>query len=303
MLRTVALLPCSYVALFLMTLCIVFVESLPLGDPALCPPGSACPSNDLEHFIEEGQRTNNTRMFIAIFTAPQYVERRTSVRKTWLVPRDVTYEFVLCEHTNSTAVEHLRGESIDYGDIMWLPCEEGYGNGKLVRKTTAAMRAFHDNFPGVPFFFKTDDDTYPKINKLLLEVESAKAEHLYAGKLYPGGRVHRDKQDPWYDPIFLGSQYPAAMAGGPGYVLSATLVKYLLEQGIEDGTIPSYAEDKAIAIWIQRYDELKNRTRWLDIPAQDGYNDSKVEGGTVLGGLISQRKTGITIPRWKGEPY
>jgi len=216
-------------------------------------------------------------MLIAVFTAPAYSDRRASVRETWKVPKNVKVNFILCETGNATL--DIWKEEKMYGDIMRVPCVEGYKEGKLTKKTIATMRAFHDKFPEVPFLFKTDDDTYPQIDKLLASVKSEDAKYLIAGQKTSGGKVHRENKNAFYEPkeIYKLEKYPPSVAGGPGYVLSKSLVTYLLEQGIEAKVVPSYNEDKAIGIWVQQFPELTENVHWKDIHSINGYGHSTCE--------------------------
>jgi hypothetical protein len=212
-------------------------------------------------------------MFVAILSTPGNVERRAAVREAWAWPENVRYNFVVCDQdteTNPNVRNDLEKENELHGDIMTIPCVEGYQDGKLTRKTIGAMRAYHDHYPTVPFFFKVDDDSYPQLDKLLRIVEAETAHYLIAGVVFHGGLVHRAVSDKFFD-IYPKLEYPRSTAGGPGYVLSRHLVNYLLEQGIEDEKVPSYMEDKSVGIWIDQHHELKKQTKWLNIPGTDGY--------------------------------
>lgn len=256
----------------------------------LCPPGSACPQLTLAmdtpangqllqamNDTNAGQYVGDSgrvpiRMFVAIISAPGYVERRAAVREAWHIPKNVMYKFMMCDQdteTNQSARNDLDKEKELHGDIMTISCVEGYQDGKLTRKTIAAMRAYHDHYSTAPFFFKVDDDSYPQLDKLLRIVEAETSHYLIAGVEWYFSPVYTVFEK-WKD-IYPKNWYPRAMLGGPGYVLSRPLVNYLLEHGIEDEKVPSYMEDKAVGIWIDQYDEVKKQTKWLNIPGNGGY--------------------------------
>jgi len=52
------------------------------------------------------------------------------VRDAWHVPGNVEYKFILCENTETSTQTDVSEEEERYGNIMRVPCVEGYEDGK-----------------------------------------------------------------------------------------------------------------------------------------------------------------------------
>merc|ERR1740129_803597 len=118
--------------------------------------------------------------------------------------------------SDNVLMSKLEQEYAKHEDIMFLQCEEGYAGGLLTKKLIASMQEFLARFPRTPFFFKTDDDTFPVLPQIVSRVRQFNGR-IIAGVLNTGGHPHRDPRDHWYEPydVWPESVYPPGPAGGP----------------------------------------------------------------------------------------
>lgn len=235
-------------------------------------------------------------MFVAVFTQRRTTEaQRNTIRHMWKEiaggHESICYKFALCEAAD-LATSNLSAENERHGDLLMLQCEEGYAQGLLTRKVIAVMNAFVDN-TGDPclsrsFLMKTDDDTFVAGNRLqgrLSQWAQHYGQYSYIGVPIGGGAVGypiRDPTNKWYEPIevYPEETFPAAMYGGPGYIIGKALVREIVGAHIADTNV-LWNEDRAVGVWVKKteQDHGVNVNR-IAIPGTNGFGwDTPVYSG------------------------
>merc|ERR1719401_3205873 len=98
------------------------------------------------------------------------------------------------------------------------------------------------------FFMKVDDDTFIMPRRLCNLMKSQQEKGKDISRMYMGvftedgvnfekyhqAKPCRDAESPWYEAPekFDGDLYPISAQGGPGYILSKTMVSHIIHDGI-----------------------------------------------------------------------
>jgi hypothetical protein len=212
----------------------------------------------------------NISLWVAIISAPENVDRREAIRRTWLRSvgnrGDITARFVVCTERKGVPIV-----DVWHGDVLELPCEEGYARGRLTKKVRATMEHFLTHTDShTDAFMKADDDSYVLLRSILQQVRANRAEHYYMGnKLAPNAEPIRDPAHRWYEPRQnWPGRYPECMAG-MGYVLDRELLRKIID---EDWTKMPYKllynEDRATCIWVKYQVDQGRKIEYVEIPSQ-----------------------------------
>jgi len=249
-------------------------------------------------------------MFVAVFSRQDDAKRRAVLRKLWVNdasifdgtgPVNVMFQqsqkqgwpgieanFAICTG-NAGMPKALKEESDAYNDLLFLNCDEGYGDGALTRKTLAAMQAFRDSGYQQQLFMKVDDDTFVARRRLCAAVQHAAAdvpsvESSYMGVVTGGNpavpaKPHRERTSPFFEPttVYPNATYPPSMEGGPGYILGRGLLRQILESGAPQRHM-LWVEDKAVGVWVHDIEEKGGSVNWASIAGTDGYSRWKDTG-------------------------
>lgn len=220
-------------------------------------------------------------MFVAVFSARQNTNRRANLRTMYkeLQGLQMVAKFVMCQGEDKYT-EAIKKESNSFGDLLILPCQEGYSRTLLTKKVILSMKAYKADFWAYSLFMKVDDDTFVSFRRLDKVIKEApRSEYGYFGIQGPGKvQVNRDPDSVWYQPLeddvhgtgYPNESYPTYMEGGPGYILGREVVGALLDTGVAESHILSN-EDQATGVWI---DHLRARgipVGFISILGTDGY--------------------------------
>ena len=183
------------------------------------------------------------QLIIFITSAPFHIERRLSIRQTWLSllvnntiargrssirimknPSNASNNLVIhywfvCGHDTKVEVESaVRNESAVYGDILRLNYTETYS--LLAFKTMSSL--WLASTMDVQFIVKVDDDVYLHVPKMIWWLKtSSLPENLYAGCVQYGAKVIRNPTHKWFvSEQFLNDSWFPPYCGGPFYILS-----------------------------------------------------------------------------------
>ncbi|KAL7249669.1 hypothetical protein ACSBR1_011786 [Camellia fascicularis] len=196
--------------------------------------------------------------FVGIQTGFGSVERRRSLRQTWM-PSDrqglqrleeatgLAIRFVIGRTSDKSKMSELRKEVAEYDDFMLLDIEEEYS--KLPYKTLAFFKAAYALFDS-EFYVKADDDIYLRPDRLsLLLAKERSHSQTYLGCMKKGP-VFTDPKLKWYEPLsyLLGKEY-FIHAYGPIYALSADVVSSLV--ALRNNSFRMFSnEDVTIGAWM-----------------------------------------------------
>lgn len=193
-------------------------------------------------------------------------------------------KFAVCQQgLDEETYAALQRESARFGDLLMLDCQEGYGEGLLVKKVLAALKTFvHESAMQrqIPkLFMKVDDDSFVAWSLLCPKIASV---HAPFGFLYMGMPDMVNRTDWWfnntespnYDPWenWPYNFYPFHMAGGPGYLLGMDLAAAIYGSFMEPPI--SWNEDKAIGIGVFRAKKRGLPVRHVYLHMDDGEMDT-----------------------------
>lgn len=219
----------------------------------------------------------NPDMFVAVFSAKFKEARRHAARWAWHGAKRTTVKFIMCSYPPDPIAQQ---ENKKYNDIAFIDCEEGYKHGILTKKLVATLLHYRKAYAQVPFFFKTDDDTFVRSGELLSAMKGANNPYVYGGLFYFHHNVpNRNPKSKWYQPpdVYPEKYYPASCAGGPGYVLSQALVDVIFNNSLPE-RYPLTNEDKAVGVWVNKAEEQTGLyVAKVRVAGTDGYRLNKCE--------------------------
>ena len=118
-------------------------------------------------------------LFVAVISAPNYFEKRQSIRETWrkhLLKSDLHvagFAFILGSPQGESAVKvqkAIEEESRLNGDIIQVDMVDAYHN--LTTKVAALLNWIDGHCQGVDFVLKVDDDVYVNVRNLVSVLKS-----------------------------------------------------------------------------------------------------------------------------------
>jgi len=291
------------------------IISLCIATPSICLMIGRHGQGDVASFVEQRSASQDSAcpsMFVAVFSRRDAAKTRAILRNLWVgagalfdrsSAADSAQElysqavkqgwsslqanFAICTEDGSTPA-NLQEESDTYGDLLFLDCQEGYGQGLLTRKTLSAMQAFRDQGYQHELFMKVDDDTFVARGRLCDAVrngmDATRLEDSFMGVVTPKdprtpAKPHREKSSPFYEPedVYPNATYPPSMEGGPGYIIGRRLLKAMLDSGIPEKHM-LWVEDKAVGVWVEHLEDQGIGVNWLNIDGTDGYSLWKDHG-------------------------
>lgn len=247
------------------------------------------------HSSKQSPAATVPKLFVAVFTTRSTpVDKRNSIRQLWLEvdggQGNICARFIFCNAPADAFEQSLQSEQATNGDVLFLPCQEGYAQGLLTRKVIATMRAYRqasttgDDCLNRPLFMKVDDDTFVAGNRFrqgLAMAHSMYGENMYGGVDLPSQPPNRDPASHWYEPwnVFSQQNYPPAMYGGPGYLLGRAMIERIIDEGIAE-TYVLWNEDRAVGVWVNALQQRGAFVNWVRIPGTNGFHwDKPVKSG------------------------
>jgi hypothetical protein len=193
---------------------------------------------------------------------------------------EICTRFAVCNGTDAYQ-KALQAEADAHGDILFLPCEEGYGEGLLTKKVIATLKAYgeakknNDTCMDRAYLMKVDDDTFVtgrRFREGVTAIANAYGEELYAGVPFKTFIPIRNSSSKWYEPsdVFPDSTYPRGMLGGPGYILGKPVIQRIIDQGLADQHV-LWSEDRAVSVWVAMLRKSGVRIQYVTIPGINGY--------------------------------
>jgi len=183
------------------------------------------------------------------------------------VPSEGTSFSDLDEHTRQQLYQELH----DHKDVLYLECEEGYGEGALTKKVISSMQHFWVNDKS-DYFMKVDDDTFIAWSRYLPKLLDAGHHNVYMGIPIGEGVPCRNKDFRWYEPFqtFRKALFPKGMSGGSGYTIGKNLVDLIIHTGVGEENI-LYNEDRAVGVWMDTLRKSGVEVDYEGIPGIDGF--------------------------------
>lgn len=188
-------------------------------------PSTKCSSNE-----QEVKTKTKFRLIILIVSSPDNLERRATIRKTWLAQKQATVKHLFVIGTLDILPEQretLHSENQKFNDLLLISkVLDSYGT--LTKKVLYAFKEIYGCYE-FDFLMKCDDDTFVLIHKVLKELDKwdnkGTRKELYWG--FFNGKAQVKRNGPWKETDWILCDYYLPYALGGGYILSYNLIKYI----------------------------------------------------------------------------
>ena len=167
---------------------------------------------------------------VFIHSAANYIERRQTLRNTWvsdLKYYKISVYFVLGLSNNRTIEEIIRTESLIYEDILQFGFIDNYYNNTL--KAISILRWINKFCRKPEFILKTDDDVMVNTKSILKNLDQFQTG--ISGIKFDRPQVERDKKSKWFMPEYYYPEpnYPFYL-NGPAYMMTNNITDRLLQE-------------------------------------------------------------------------
>lgn len=170
-------------------------------------------------------KDKNLLLVFMVPVAPQEVEARRAVRKTWGAKgvETLTLFFVgVPEEQRSGIQDQLEVESGHHADIIQMDFVDSYPN--LTIKTMMMMNWLATHCPNASYAMKVDSDIFVNIFYLMQRLRSSPRRGYITGSVIRDGRPRRDRSSKWFvsEQLYPEDSFPPYVSGA-GYVFSSDL--------------------------------------------------------------------------------
>ena len=179
-----------------------------------------------------GSKNNKSkyRLIVLVLSAPDHLEQRDTIRKTWLSEKysDVKYFFAIgTQDIHPDQRVTLQSEKQKFNDLLLLAkLQDSYGT--ITKKILYAFLHLHRDYD-FDFLLKCDDDSFALINGILRELDrwesKGSKKYLYWG--FFNGKAQVKRSGPWKETGWILCDYYLPYALGGGYILSYNLVEFI----------------------------------------------------------------------------
>lgn len=188
-------------------------------------PSTKCSLNE-----QEVRNKTKFRLMVLILSNPDNLERRATIRKTWLAQKQATVKHFFVIGTLDILTqqrETLHSEQQKFDDLLLLSrLPDSYET--LTKKVLYAFKEIYEYYE-FDFVMKCDDDTFALVHKILKELDKwdskGTKKELYWG--FFNGKAHVKRSGPWKETDWILCDYYLPYALGGGYILSYNLVKFI----------------------------------------------------------------------------
>jgi len=105
---------------------------------------------------------------------------------------------------------------------------------------------------------------------------------MFAGVYSPAGTpVVRKSKSHWFEPVKIwpNATYPAAMFGGPGYIMGKSIVKHIVDWNIPK-KYTLWNEGRAVGVWVNVLEQRGISVKWTRLPGTNGFSwDYPIKNG------------------------
>lgn len=153
--------------------------------------------------------------------------------------------------------QNLESEQQVYNDMLLLDnFHDSYAN--LTLKLVKSMKKITEIVPNFKFLLKSDDDTYVKLDLLLvdlIEYHKKASSELYWG--YFNGKANIKTSGAWKESTYNLCDHYLPYALGGGYVLSSNLIKFVANYSEALSLYKS--EDVSMGTWLSPFRNIHKR--------------------------------------------
>ncbi|KAL7287253.1 hypothetical protein TKK_0018382 [Trichogramma kaykai] len=200
------------------------------------------------------------RLVVLVLSAPENLEQRDTIRKTWLAGRspDVKAYFAIgLMNLRPEQKLTLESEHKKHGDLLMLPrLYDSYNT--ITKKVLQSLTYIHQNHE-FEFLLKADDDSFALIDQILRELNrwqlKGTKRELYWG--YFDGRARVKRSGPWKETDWFLCDLYLPYALGGGYILSYNLVTFIADNA--DYLKLYNSEDVSMGLWLAPVSNIERR--------------------------------------------
>lgn len=171
---------------------------------------------------------NSTLFFIGLSSSPKNFHFRQAIRQTWQADANqrsknsklkAIIRFFVGKSFSKKRNEFLRAEGEKYGDLVQADFFDTYRNMTL--KTVSMFEYASKYCSQASFYFKSDDDCWVNVPKLMEKYAAKKGKEIFVGELRKNAKPILDTNHRWYvsKEEYQGNVFPDYVSGG-GYLLS-----------------------------------------------------------------------------------
>jgi galactosylxylosylprotein 3-beta-galactosyltransferase len=193
-------------------------------------------------------------LFIGVLSAPQNIDKRNAIRKSWLqdvetAMRDckavIRVKFFVGKSTKALLPEGAR-ELAEFNDIVFVDAEDAYLN--ILEKSVAIFRFAVASSVDFTHVMKTDDDCFVVLDDLCNDLKSSSGiDSVYYGNFAQRAPVRKGTGQ-WDEPDQNDCMHHLPYALGAGYVMSLNLAQYIVDNRAKLRTF--FNEDVAVGFWL-----------------------------------------------------
>lgn len=189
-------------------------------------------------------------IFAGVLSAPQNVQHRQALRRTWGSDSRIQLMFVLSRPTDARQVMLLHEESKQHDDFVVVGQSASYRDITWQTLDVFRLGARHKTATHI---LKCDDDSYVNVDLLIARLSALPHSQLVLGHMLPPYKPIRQRNHLWHT---TPEQWPHGKAGprypmGAGYV-ATTDITGLIAVGLPfvNGTKMFVWEDVAFGMWV-----------------------------------------------------
>ena len=172
------------------------------------------------------KRSMTSVLCILVLSAPKNLKRRDTIRETWgkNLLKPVLLRFIVgTAGLEKETKEEISRENLIHHDVIGLEnLVDSYGN--LTLKMLETLK-WVDRSVDFQYLLKADEDTYVRVDRILIELQKMPTERIYWG--FFDGRAHVKKSGKWVEKNWVLCDRYLPYALGGGYILSNDLVHYV----------------------------------------------------------------------------
>ncbi|KAL3631096.1 Hydroxyproline O-galactosyltransferase galt6 [Castilleja foliolosa] len=199
--------------------------------------------------------TEPVELFIGVLSAGNHFAERMAVRKSWMQYKtvqsaNVVARFFVAMHARKEVNVELMKEADYFGDIVIVPYMDNYD---LVVLKTIAICEYGVRTVAAKYIMKCDDDTFVKIDAVMLEVNKIQNERsFYIGNInYYHRPLRHGKWAVTYEE-WPEEEYPP-YANGPGYIVSSDIAQFIVSEFEKHKLRLFKMEDVSMGMWVEQY--------------------------------------------------
>ena len=200
-------------------------------------------------------------LLVLILVGPGSVQSRETIRQTWAFkpPAEAIIKFVVgAKNLSVQFQETLKEEEEKFNDIVYLHnFTDSYQHLTMKLLQTLIWASNNVKFQ---YLLKADDDSFVRVDKVLLELKRKPPERFYWG--FFDGRAHVKRSGKYMEKSYVLCDRYLPYALGGGYVISTDLVQFVAKNA--DYLKLYNNEDVSLGTWLAPLDIIRSHDTRFD---------------------------------------